>query len=42
MSYNFYEVHETEWEAEQAYWAEVENLALMDADYKESGGHLWD
>ena len=42
MSYNFYEVHEAEWEAAQAYWAEEEALAQMDADYEASGGHLWD
>ncbi len=42
MSYNFYEVHAEAWEAEQAYWEEVENLALMDADWEASDGHLWD
>lgn len=38
MSYNFYEVHEAEWEAMQEYEAEC----LMDADFEECGGHLWD
>lgn len=42
MSYNFYEIHAAEWEAEQAYWAEKEALAQMDADWEASGGHLWD
>lgn len=42
MSYNFYEVHAEAWEAEQAYWAEEEALAQMDADWEASGGHLWD
>ena len=46
MSYNYYEIHEAEWEAQQAYWgglaAEAEALAQMDADYQASGGHLWD
>lgn len=38
MSYNFYEVHEAEWEAMLRY----EDELLMDADYEEAGGHLWD
>lgn len=42
MSYNYYEVHEAEWEAQLAYELEEEAYRLMDADYEASGGHLWD
>jgi hypothetical protein len=41
MSIEYFEIHATEWEATQAYWAEEEALAQMDADYEASGGHLW-
>ena len=42
MTIEYFELHAAEWEAEQAYWEELEALAQMDADYEASGGHLWD
>ena len=42
MTFEYYEIHATEWEAAQAFWAEEEDLAQMDADWEASGGHLWD
>lgn len=42
MSREHYEIHEAEYEAMMAFFAEEENLAAMDADYEESDGHLWD
>lgn len=42
MTFEYYEIHAAEWEVAQAYWAEEEALAQMDADYEASGGHLWD
>lgn len=42
MSKEHYEIHEAEYEAMMAFFAEEENLAAMDADYEESDGHLWD
>lgn len=42
MSYNYYEVHAEAWEAEMAYWQDLENQALQDADWEASDGHLWD
>lgn len=42
MSIEFYEIHQREYEAMLAYFQEQEDLALMDADYVASGGHLWD
>ena len=41
MTFEYYEIHATEWEAAQAFWAEEEDLAQMDADWEASGGHLW-
>ena len=38
MSYNYYEVHEAEWEAMLQY----EDELLMNADWEASGGHLWE
>jgi hypothetical protein len=42
MTSEYFEIHAAEWEAAQAYWAEVDDLAQMDADWEASGGHLWD
>ena len=42
MTFEYYEIHATEWEVAQAFWAEKEDLAQMDADWEASGGHLWD
>lgn len=42
MSREYYEIHEGEYEAMMAYWAEEEALAQMDADWEASSGHLWD
>ena len=42
MTFEYYEIHATEWEAAQAFWAEEEDLVQMDADWEASGGHLWD
>ena len=42
MSREYYEIHEADYEAMMAYWAEEEALAQMDADWEASGGHLWD
>ena len=42
MSREYYEIHEADYEAMMAFFAEEENLAAMDADYEESDGHLWD
>ena len=37
MTFEYYEIHATEWEAAQAFWAEEEDLAQMDADWEASG-----
>lgn len=42
MSREYYEIHEADYEAMMAYWAEEEALAQMDADYEANGGRLWD
>ena len=42
MTFEYYEIYAAEWEAAQAFWAEEEDLAQMDADWEASGGHLWD
>ena len=42
MTFEYYEIHATEWEAAQAFWIEEEDLAQMDADWEASGGYLWD
>ena len=42
MTSEYFEIHAVEWEAAQAYWAEVDDLAQMDADWEASDGHLWD
>ena len=42
MSYNFYEIHEAEYEAMTAYLRDLQEQTEQDADWEASGGHLWD
>ena len=42
MYRDYFEVHEADYEAMEAYLREEEEKAQMDEDYLVSGGHLWD